>query len=105
MSEQFYVYILTNTHHTVFYTGVTNNLMRRIYEHKNKLIKGFTSKYNADKLIYFETTDSVEAAIIHEKRVKRWARPIKCDAISRMNPDWKDLYFTLTHGDPGTSPG
>lgn len=92
MAEIFYVYILTNAHHNVFYVGVTNDLMRRVYEHKNKLVKGFSFKYNVDKLVYYEEFGSIELAILHEKRVKRWARPIKCEAIHRLNPEWKDLY-------------
>lgn len=101
MSEVFYVYILTNLHHTVFYVGVTNDLIRRVYEHKNKLIKGFTYKYNADKLIYYECFESIDCAIAREKLMKRWARPIKCEAIGRMNPEWNDLYTMLAAGDPG----
>ncbi len=94
-AEIFFVYILTNAHHNVFYVGVTNDLLRRIYEHKNKLIKGFSNKYNVDKLVCYEMFGSIELAILQEKRVKRWTRPIKCDAINRINPEWKDLYETL----------
>jgi putative endonuclease len=96
MAEIFFVYILTNAHRNVFYVGVTNDILRRVYEHKNKLIKGFSYKYNVDSLVYFEMFGSIELAILQEKRIKRWARPIKCDAIERMNPDWKDLYLELT---------
>ena len=95
MAEMFFVYILSNAHHNVFYTGVTNDLIRRVYEHKNKLIKGFSYRYNVDKLIYYECFSSIELAIQREKSVKRWGRPIKCDAISRMNSDWRDLYHEL----------
>lgn len=94
-AEVFFVYILTNAHHNVFYIGVTNDLARRIFEHKNKLLKGFSFKYNADKLVYYEMFGSIELAILQEKRMKRWTRPIKCDAINKMNPEWKDLYETL----------
>lgn len=103
MAEVFYVYILTNLHHSVFYVGVTNDLMRRVYEHKNKLVKGFSYKYNVDKLVYYECFESIELAILKEKLVKRWARPIKCEAIARMNPERHDLYTTLAEGDPATS--
>ncbi|MDX2095919.1 MAG: GIY-YIG nuclease family protein [Alphaproteobacteria bacterium] len=96
MAEVFFVYILTNAPRNVFYVGVTNDLMRRVFEHKNKLVKGFSYRYNVDALVYYEMFGSVELAILHEKRVKRWARPIKCDAIQRMNPEWKDLYDDLT---------
>jgi putative endonuclease len=105
MAELFYVYILSNAHHTVFYIGATNDLIRRVYEHKNKLLKGFSYRYNVDKLLYYETTANVEAAILREKQVKRWRREIKCDAISRLNPEWVDLYKVLVAGDPGTRPG
>jgi putative endonuclease len=101
MNEIFYVYILTNLHHTVFYIGVTNDLVRRVYEHKNKLIKGFSQRYNADKLVFYECFGDVGLAILHEKRVKRWSRPIKCNTINRMNPEWIDLYAELASGDPG----
>jgi putative endonuclease len=102
------VYILTNAHHTVFYTGVTNDLTRRVYEHKHKLIDGFTKQYNVDKLVYFEVTDDINAAIHREKIIKKWKRSFKFDAIERMNPEWKDLHFTLlvpVEEDPATSAG
>ena len=97
------VYILTNTHHTVFYTGVTNDLIRRVYEHKHKLIEGFTTQYNVTKLVYFELTDDINAALHREKLIKKWKRDFKFDAIGRMNPEWKDLYLTQlvpAEGDP-----
>jgi putative endonuclease len=112
MAEIFFVYILSNAHRNVFYVGLTNDLIRRIYEHKNKLVKGFSYKYNVDSLVYYEMFGSIELAILQEKRVKRWTRPIKCDAINRMNPEWKDLYLALTtHSNeevirhPGLVPG
>lgn len=95
MSEIFFVYILTNAHRNVFYTGVTNDIIRRTFEHKNKLIKGFSYKFNVDTLVYYEMFGSAELAILQEKRIKRWARPIKCNAIHRMNPEWNDLYDDL----------
>ena len=105
MSEVYYVYILSNLHHTVFYIGVTNDLMRRVYEHKNKLIKGFSQRYNIDKLLYYEVYENVELAIRREKQIKRWARPIKCDAINRMNPEWRDLYYAEQASDGARHPG
>ena len=95
METLFYVYILCNAHHNVFYTGVTNDLLRRTYEHRNKLIKGFSYQYNINKLIYYETFGSIELAIQREKLIKRWSRPIKCEAITTMNPNWNDLYLEL----------
>ena len=73
------------------YVGVTNNLERRIYEHKNKLVKGFTKKYNVNKLVYFEETQDVTAAIEREKEIKKWRREKKNQLVNRINPTWKDL--------------
>ncbi len=88
---QYYVYILANKTNTVLYVGVTNNLSRRIYEHKEKLIEGFTQKYNVDKLIYYEVTTDVNAAIAREKVLKKWSRKKKEWLIELNNPSWKDL--------------
>ena len=105
MDKSYYVYILTNAWHTVFYTGVTNDLIRRVFEHRTHLVKGFTDKYNIFKLVYFEQTDDINAAIHREKIIKKWKRTFKFDAISRMNPEWKDLYIEMVEGDPATSAG
>ena len=75
--KQYYVYIITNKYNTTIYVGVTNNLARRIYEHKNKLVEGFSFKYNLNKLIYFECTENVESAIIREKQIKNYSRAKK----------------------------
>jgi len=90
MSKEYYVYIMTNKSRTL-YTGVTNDLMRRVYEHKNKLVKGFTGKYNIQYLVYYESTSDVHAAIAREKQVKGWLRKKKIALIDSMNPTWKDL--------------
>jgi len=90
----YYVYILTNTHHNVLYTGVTNDLERRCYEHKQKKIKGFTQKYNVDKLIYFEKFDSIESAIAREKQIKGFSKEKKLALINKVNNDWKELSHT-----------
>lgn len=87
----YYVYILTNWTNKVLYTGVTNDLERRIYEHKNKLIKGFTEKYNINKLVYFDGTTDIKAAITREKQIKGWTRQKKNNLIESVNPQWKDL--------------
>jgi putative endonuclease len=100
MAEVFFVYILANAHHNTFYTGVTNDLIRRVFEHKNKLLKGFSYRYNIDKLVYYEMFGSVELAIQKEKLIKKWRREIKCEAINQMNPGWRDLYEALVSGDP-----
>jgi len=90
MSKEYYVYIMTNKSRTL-YTGVTNDLMRRVYEHKNKLVKGFTSKYNIQFLAYYESTASIHFAIEREKQIKGWLRAKKIALINSMNPEWKDL--------------
>jgi len=88
----YYVYIVTNSTHTVLYTGFTNDLTRRIFEHKKKLSPGFTSKYNADKLVYFEKFDFADMAIKREKQIKGYSRIKKDVLINSFNPGWKDLY-------------
>ncbi|NLK52768.1 MAG: GIY-YIG nuclease family protein [Syntrophomonadaceae bacterium] len=91
----YYVYIMTNYSNKVLYTGVTNNLERRVYEHRNKLISGFTEKYNVNKLIYYESTTDVKAAITREKQIKGWTRQKKINLIESMNPKWMDLFVTM----------
>lgn len=88
----YYIYILSNKNNTVIYTGMTNDLVRRCHEHKNKFIKGFTEKYNVDKLIYFEMFDYVDLAIKREKEIKGFSRKKKDAIINTMNPEWVDLY-------------
>ncbi len=95
MDNNYYVYILTRERNSVFYTGVTNNLIRRIYEHKSEAIPGFTKKYNVKILVYYEIFQDVQLAIHREKIIKRWKRKIKIDAIEKINPEWKDLYYEL----------
>jgi putative endonuclease len=90
MSKEYYVYIMTNKSRTL-YTGVTNDLMRRVYEHKNKLVPGFTRRYNINCLVYYESTSSVYAALEREKQIKGWVRAKKITLIKSMNPEWKDL--------------
>ncbi len=92
----YYVYILTNKHKTVLYTGVTRDLIRRVYEHKNHSDpNSFTAKYHVDKLIYFEETSNVNAAIEREKQIKSWSRSRKTGLIFEKNPHWVDLYPQL----------
>ena len=87
----YFMYILTNWDDSVMYIGVTGNLKRRLYEHKNHLVPGFTNTYNVTKLVYFEETCDVRAAIAREKQLKHWRREKKNALISRMNPEWTDL--------------
>ena len=92
MNKTYFVYILTNFEETTFYIGVTSNLKKRIWEHKNKVIEGFTEKYNVDRLIYYEQTNSVETALNREKQLKRWHRQWKINLIKEFNPKMKDLF-------------
>jgi len=93
--RQYCVYILTNKSNKVLYIGVTGNLLKRIDEHKNKIVKGFTEKYNLNKLVYFEQTEDVNSAIAREKQLKNWHRQWKINLINDFNPEWKDLSDNL----------
>jgi putative endonuclease len=95
MGKQYYVYILTNKNNTVLYTGVTNDLKRRVYEHKAKRLEGFTKKYNVDKLVYYEVFEDSYNAIAREKQIKGGSRQKKINLINGMNEAWKDLYESL----------
>jgi putative endonuclease len=88
----YYVYILTNAYNKVLYTDVTNDLERRRYEHKQKNIKGFTQKYNVDKLVYFEQFDFIDLAISREKQIKGYSRQKKIELINKRNKEWKELF-------------
>jgi putative endonuclease len=90
-TKNYYVYLLTNWNNKVIYVGVTNDLNRRIYEHKNKLISGFTKKYNLNKLVYFEETCDINATINREKEIKKWRREKKDILVNQINPNWQDL--------------
>jgi putative endonuclease len=83
--------MLTNWNNKVLYTGITNNLERRLYEHKNKLVEGFTTKYNVNKLVYYDYTSDVSSAIAREKEIKGWTRQKKNELIESVNPEWEDL--------------
>jgi putative endonuclease len=89
--NQYYIYIMTNHKNSVLYTGVTNDLTRRIYQHKNKLVEGFTKRYNLTRLVYYESCSSIESAIIREKQIKAGSRQDKIDLIDAVNRDWHDL--------------
>ncbi|OGY46243.1 MAG: hypothetical protein A2744_04600 [Candidatus Buchananbacteria bacterium RIFCSPHIGHO2_01_FULL_44_11] len=91
--KNYYIYIITNQRNNVLYTGVTNDLNRRIYEHKNKLIPGFSHKYNLNKLVYYEESNGIYNAIIREKQIKNWHREWKVNLITSVNPRWEDLYI------------
>jgi putative endonuclease len=95
MAKMMYVYFITNYTNRVLYIGVTNDLQRRIYEHKFKIVKGFTEKYNLSKLVYFEVFENAEYAILREKQMKKWRRDKKDVLVNKMNPEWIDLYENL----------
>ena len=92
MDKKYYIYLLTNRYKNVVYVGVTNDLVRRVYEHKNKLQKGFTEKYHVDCLVYYEMYIDIDEAIAREKKIKGWSRKKKNALIDQLNPEWKDLY-------------
>ncbi|MHB8105310.1 MAG: GIY-YIG nuclease family protein [Dehalococcoidales bacterium] len=92
----YYVYILASKRHGTLYIGVTNDLVRRVYEHKNDFVEGFTKKYNVHMLVYYEQCESIESAIQREKQLKAWHRAWKIRLIEEANPDWKDLYDVIT---------
>jgi len=91
----YFIYIMASQRHGTLYIGVTNNLIRRVYEHREKITPGFTAKYNVNRLVWFDQTDSIEAAIQHEKRLKHWQRAWKIEMIEKANPEWEDLYASL----------
>ncbi len=95
MRKSYYVYIMASKKDGVLYRGVTNDLIRRIYEHKNNLTEGFTKKYYVHRLVYFKATEDVISAIAREKQIKKWYRKWKVELIEANNPDWNDLYDSI----------
>ena len=93
--HRYFVYLLTNWNNKVMYVGMTNDLIRRVYEHKTKAVKGFTEKYNVHKLVYFEETSDVNVAITREKEIKKWRREKKNALVVRTNPEWRDLSLDM----------
>jgi len=94
-TKQFYVYILCSKRNGTLYIGVTSDLIKRIYEHKNDLVDGFTKKYGIHRLVWYETHDSAESAITREKQMKKWKRAWKLKLIEQNNPKWNDLYANI----------
>ena len=92
MAKQFYVYILASKRNGTLYTGVTSNLIQRVWQHKHYVIQGFTRKYNVKTLVYYEVHENAESALTREKKIKRWRRSWKLDLIENSNPGWRDLY-------------
>jgi putative endonuclease len=92
MGSEFYVYILASRPNGTLYTGLTPNLLQRIWQHKEKLVAGFTRKYNVDKLVYYEAYADALSALTREKQIKKWRRAWKIELIEKKNPGWKDLY-------------
>jgi putative endonuclease len=95
VDHRYFVYILTNRNHTTLYVGVTSDLIRRVHEHRTKTASCFTARYNVDKLVYFEDTNDVAAAIAREKQIKGGSREKKIALVNAMNPDWRDLFNDL----------
>jgi putative endonuclease len=93
--KQYYIYIMTNKHNTVLYAGVTGDLLKRVFEHKEKLIPGFASIYNITKLVYYEVGEDAYSAITREKQIKAGSRQKKINLVNSMNPKWEDLYNKL----------
>lgn len=93
--KQFYVYIMASQRNGTLYIGLTSNLPKRVYEHKNDLVEGFTSKYGVKDLVYFETFNDFDNAVKREKNMKAWKRAWKLEEIEKMNPQWHDLYDTI----------
>jgi putative endonuclease len=93
--KSYFVYILASKKYGTMYIGVTSDLVKRIYEHKNNLVEGFTQKYSVHTLIYFEETSDIQAAISREKQLKKWNRKWKVELIEKTNPNWSDLYDSL----------
>lgn len=93
--KQFFVYMLASKKHGVLYIGVTSNLPKRIWEHKEGVVEGFSKRYKTKMLVYFEPVESAEAAIVREKQMKKWYRAWKIELIERDNPEWRDLYDSL----------
>jgi putative endonuclease len=98
MSKKGYIYILTNKRNTVLYTGITSNLVKRVYEHRNKTFPGFTKKYNVNKLVYYEVYEDITEAIKREKQIKAGSRKKKIELINGFNPKWRDLYEDIIGG-------
>ena len=96
----YYVYSLASKKNGTLYLGVTNDIARRVYEHKNNLVDGFTKKYSVHCLVYFEVCEDVRVAIQREKNIKKWRRRWKIELIEKNNPDWRDLYFEVIDGFP-----
>jgi putative endonuclease len=105
MEKIFYVYILASRQNGTLYVGVTSDLIKRVWEHKNKSVQGFTVQYGVDKLVYYEQFRDVNYAIEREKRLKKYNRTWKTDLIEKTNPEWKDLYEEIIHGSPGQAGG
>ncbi|MBK9243937.1 MAG: GIY-YIG nuclease family protein [Burkholderiales bacterium] len=92
MTQSYYVYLLTSSRRGTLYVGVTNDLLKRVWQHKQGLVEGFSKRYRIRTLVWYEQTDSIESAIVREKQIKKWNRAWKIELIEANNPDWKDLY-------------
>ncbi len=93
--KTYFVYIIASKINGTLYIGVTSNLVKRVYEHKNKLVEGFTKKYNVHVLVHYETIEDINSAITREKQLKKWKRQWKIELIEKNNPNWRDLYYDI----------
>ncbi len=103
--KQYFVYILASKKNGTLYIGVTSDLLGRVWQHKNKVVDGFTKKYDVNYLVYYEQTEDVWSALAREKQLKNWKRQWKIELIEKENPGWVDLYDDMIGMDPGSSPG
>jgi putative endonuclease len=105
MNNNFYVYILASKRNGTLYIGITSDLLKRVWQHKNKVVEGFTQRYRVDQLVYYEQCYDARNAIRREKKLKKYKRKWKLDLIEKSNPDWRDLYYDLTTGSSGHAGG
>jgi len=105
MEKKYFVYIMASKKNGTIYIGITSNLTKRVWQHKEKLVEGFTDKYNVDRLVYYEMFDDPENAIKREKRLKRYKRDWKIQLVEKGNPEWDDLYEEITGGSAGQAGG
>ncbi|WP_108396237.1 GIY-YIG nuclease family protein [Devosia submarina] len=102
MGQTYFVYMMANRKHGALYTGVTSDLVRRTYEHREGLADGFTKTHGCKHLVWYEVHEDIEAAILHEKRLKKWQRHWKEELIETMNPNWRDMWWEIIEGGPTT---
>jgi putative endonuclease len=103
MGQTYFVYMMANRKHGALYTGVTSDLLRRVYEHREGVVEGFTETHGCKRLVWYEVHERIEAAIMREKAIKKWLRRWKEELIEGMNPDWRDLWWDIARNGPASS--